>query len=252
MPCFALPPRVQRAITAGFMIMTAIVATALQDAWAASPDFKALIAAPDRSEADRKNDEKRNPLQLLAFTGVETGMTVVDMGAGAGYSTEMMARSVGPTGKVYGQNTQARERFEERLKTPVMKNVVALNRPYDDPIPADVTNVDLITFFFAYHDVTFQEVDRGAMNRKMFQALKPGGHLVIADHSARAGEGTTVGKTLHRIEEAALRREVEAAGFVMVAVGDFLRNPQDKRDVTSGKSPVRVDEFVIKFQKPAK
>jgi len=189
---------------------------------------------------------------LLAFTGVEIGMTVVDMGAGAGYSTEMMARSVGPTGKVYGQNTQARERFEERLKTPIMKNTVALNRPYDDPIPADVTNVDLITFFFAYHDVTYQEVDRAAMNRKMFQALKPGGHLVIADHSARAGEGTTVGKTLHRIEEAALHREVEAAGFVVVAVGDFLRNPEDKRDVTSGKSPVRVDEFVIKFQKPAK
>lgn len=252
MPCFAMPPRVQRAIIAGLLIVTGIIATALQPAQAATPDFKALIAAPDRSEADRKNDEKRNPLQLLAFTGVETGMTVVDMGAGAGYSTEMMARSVGPTGKVYGQNTQARERFEERLKTPIMKNVVALNRPYDDPIPAEVTNVDLITFFFAYHDVTFQEVDRAAMNRKMFQALKPGGHLVIADHSARAGEGTSVGKTLHRIEEAALRREVEAAGFVLVASGDFLRNPEDKRDVTSGKSPVRVDEFVLKFQKPAK
>lgn len=252
MPCFAIPPRVQGAITAGFMIITAITALALQPAWAASPDFKALIAAPDRSEADRKNDERRNPLQLLAFTGVETGMTVVDMGAGAGYSTEMMARSVGPTGKVYGQNTQARERFEERLKTPAMKNAVALNRPYDDPIPAEIKNVDLITFFFAYHDVTFMEVDRAAMNRKMFEALKPGGHLVIADHSARAGEGTTVGKTLHRIEESALRREVEAAGFVVVAVGDFLRNPQDPRDVSSGKSPVRVDEFVIKFQKPMK
>lgn len=252
MPRIAMLPRVLRAVAAGFVIMAAVSAATVQQASAASPDFKALFSAPDRSAADLKNDERRNPLHLFPFTGVEIGMTVIDMGAGGGYSTEMMARSVGPTGKVYGQNTQARERFEERLKTPVMKNVVALIRPYDDPIPADVTGVDLITFFFAYHDVTFQEVDRAAMNRKMFQALKPGGHLIIADHSAKAGDGTTVGKTLHRIEEAALRREIEAAGFVLVASGDFLRNPADTRDVPVSKSPVPVDEFVLKFQKPAK
>ena len=164
----------------------------------------------------------------------------------------MMARSVGPTGKVYGQNAVLRERFEERLKTPVMKNTVSVVRLFDDSIPAEVNDLDLITFFFAYHDVTFMEVDRAVMNRKMFQALKPGGHLVIADHSAKAGDGTTVGKTLHRIEEAALRKEIEAAGFVLVGSGDFLRNPEDMRDVTVGKSPVRVDEFVLRFQKPAK
>lgn len=248
----AMPPRAFWAITAGLLIMVAVFAAAVHQATAASPDFAALLAAPDRSEADLKNDLRRNPMQLLAFTGVETGMKVIDMGAGGGYSTELMARAVGPSGRVYGQNTQARERFDERLKTPAMKNVTPLVRPYDDPVPADVTGIDLITFFFAYHDVTFQEVDRAAMNRKMFQALKPGGHLIIADHSAKAGDGTTVGKSLHRIEEAALRREVEAAGFVLVGSGDFLRNPEDKRDVTVGKSPVRVDEFVLKFQKPAR
>ena len=127
------------------------------------------------------------------------------------------------------------------------------NKPSQfNPVPAEVNDLDLITFFFAYHDVSFMEVDRAVMNRKMFQALKPGGHLVIADHSAKAGEGTTVGKSLHRIEEAALRKEIEAAGFVLVASGDFLRNPEDTRDVPVNKSPVRIDEFVLKFQKPAK
>jgi len=53
-------------------------------------------------------------------------------------------------------------------------------------------------------------VDRAEMNRKLYPALKPGGTLVIADHSARAGDGVSVGKTFHRIEESALRREVEA------------------------------------------
>ena len=91
------------------------------------------------------------------------------------------------------------------MKTDAMKNVVALARPFDDPLPADVANVDLITFFFFYHDTTYMAVDRAAMNKKLFAALKPGGFLVIADHSAKPGAGTSVGKTLHRIEESALR-----------------------------------------------
>ena len=94
-------------------------------ALAASPDFTALIASPDRSDADRQTDKRRNPVRLLAFTGAESGMTVLDMGAGGGYSTELMARAVGPSGKVYGQNAQERERFVERLKTPAMKKPVA-------------------------------------------------------------------------------------------------------------------------------
>jgi predicted methyltransferase len=94
-------------------------------------------------------------------------------------------------------------------------------------------------------------VDRAEMNRKLYAALKPGGMLVIADHSARPGDGTSVGKTLHRIEESALRHEVEAAGFKFVAEGDFWRHPEDTRDFSIQPSPNKpVDEFVLKFQKP--
>jgi len=93
-------------------------------------------------------------------------------------------------------------------------------------------------------------VDRAEMNRKLFAALKPGGFLVIADHSARAGDGTTVGKTLHRIEESTLRQEIEAAGFKLVDEGNFLRHPEDPRDAAVFKPKVPVDEFVLKYQKP--
>ena len=82
-----------------------------------------------------------------------------------------------------------------------MKNVVADIRPFDDPVPPEVGDFDLITFLFFYHDTTYMSVDRAEMNRKLFAALKPGGLLLIADHSALPGQGTTVGKTLHRIEE---------------------------------------------------
>jgi predicted methyltransferase len=193
---------------------------------------------------------------MLAFTGVKEGMRVLDMEANAGYSTELLARAVGPTGKVWAQDPAAiierfvKDKFDNRAKSPAMKNVVHVIRDFDDPIPPDVSNLDMITFFYAYHDVTYMPVDRARMNAKMFAALRPGGTLIIADHSAKQGEGTTVAKTLHRIEEATLRQEIEAAGFKFVAEGDFLHHPEDPRDAPVFKPAVPVDEFVLKYRKP--
>ena len=241
------------------IILLAVAMVAALSVTAPAPsfaqDYAAIIAAPDRVDADRQTDQRRDPVKLLTFTGVRTGMTVLDMGAGGGYSTELMARAVGPTGKVYGQdsaeaNARAKERFEARMKTDAMKNVVALARPFDDPLPAEVSGLDLITFFFFYHDTTYMAVDRAAMNKKLFAALKPGAFLVIADHSAKPGTGTSVGKTLHRIEESTLKSEVEAAGFKLAGEADFLRHPEDPRDEPIFRPKVPVDEFVLKFQKP--
>lgn len=251
MPRTAKIPRAFLVITTGLGLL-AMTAAGVPSALAASPDFAALVAAPDRSDADKQTDQRRDPVKLLGFTGVESGMKVLDMGAGGGYSTELLARAVGPNGAVYGQDAQTRDRFEARAKSPAMKNVVYVVRPFDDPIPPGVGNLDLITFFFFYHDVTYMPVDRAVMNRKLFEALKPGGYLVVADHSGPAGSGTTVGKTLHRIEESALRKEIEAAGFTFVSEGGFLRHPEDPRDKPVFKPAVPVDEFVLKFQKPAR
>ena len=220
------------------------------------PDYAAIVASPDRTEADRQTDARRKPELLLAFAGVRQGMNVLDMGAGAGYSTELLARAVGPNGRVYAQESpnaspRARERFDERAKTPPMRNAVRVLREYDDPVPPDVRDLDLITFFFAYHDTAFMAVDRAKMNRALFDALKPGGILVVSDHSAQPGAGTSAVKTLHRIEESTLRREIEAAGFKLIAEADFLRNPGDLRDAIVFRPQTPVDEFVLKFVKPA-
>jgi predicted methyltransferase len=219
------------------------------------PDYRAIVASPDRSEADRQTDQRRKPELLLAFTGARPGMKVLDVGAGGGYSTELLARAVGPHGTVYAQDSpavplRARERFDERAKTPAMRSVVRVLRDFDDPVPPTVRDLDLVTFFFAYHDTAFMAVDRARMNRALFDALKPGGVLVVSDHSAQPGAGTSVAKTLHRIEESALRREIEAAGFRLVAEADFLRNPADARDAIVFRPQVPVDEFVLKFVKP--
>jgi predicted methyltransferase len=239
---------VSLSMLAGFSVATA------QDAKA--PDFEAIIAAPDRSDADRQTDQRRQPAKMLAFTGIKAGMKVLDMGAGAGYSTELLARAVGAGGGgVYAQESAAvmervKDKFDIRAQNPAMKNVVHVIRNYDDPIPPGVGGLDLITFFFAYHDVTYMPADRAEMNKKMFAALKPGGLLVIADHSARAGDGINVAKTLHRIEESTLRQEIEASGFKFAGAADFLRHPEDPRDAAVFGPQVPVDEFVLKYQKP--
>lgn len=220
-----------------------------------APDYAAIINAPDRTDADRKNDDRREPVKLLAFTGVRPGWKVLDMAAGAGYSTEIMARGAAPNGTVYAQNppdllARAKDGFTARMQHPAMKSVIAVARPFDDPLPANVTDLDLITFFFGYHDTTYMPVDRAKMDKAMFNALKPGGYLVVADYAAAPGAGTTVGKTFHRIEESALKSELQAAGFKLVDEGNFLRNPNDTHDFVIFNPKIPIDIFVVKFQKP--
>src|SRR5918911_1365913 len=110
-----------------FLLATANIALAQG---APAPDYAAIVAAPDRAEADRAADVRRKPAQLLAFTGVRPGMKVLDMETSAGYSAELLARAVGPTGTVYAQDSAAvierfvKDKFDIRAKKPVMKNVV--------------------------------------------------------------------------------------------------------------------------------
>lgn len=249
------PGAPRRAILAAAVAVATFVISGAASAPAA-PDYAAILGAPDRSDADRQADKRRDPLPFLSFAGLKEGMRVLDMGAGGGYSTELIARVVGPGGRVFGQNPpdkfeRARTAFAKRAEQPAMKNAAALLRPYDDPVSADTRDLDAITFLFFYHDTTYIDVDRAEMNRKLFAALKPGGVLVIADHSAKAGADLSVAKTLHRIDESVVRREVEAAGFKLVAEGDFWRAAADARDTPIQPPPPEpVDNFVLKFVKP--
>ena len=88
------------------------------------------------------------------------------------------------------------------------------------------------------------------MNRTIFAALKPGGVYVVADHAGRDGTGIAEAGTLHRVEEAFVVREVEAAGFRLAERGRFLSNPADPRDRNTPEPPMPKDEFVVKFVKP--
>lgn len=212
----------------------------------------AIVASPERSAADRANDARRKPVEMLSFIGVRPGMTVLDVSAGGGYTSELLARAVGPGGKVYAQSPKPSPRLLDRLKSPALANIVVASRRFDDPVPPEVARnaLDLVTLMFNYHDFGHLGVDRARVNRAVFEGLKPGGLYVIADHSGRPGTGISESGTLHRIEEEFLRKEVEAAGFRLAEIGDFLRNPSDPRDRETPGPGQPKDEFVLKFVKP--
>src|SRR5262245_54840148 len=250
-----------------------------------------IVASPDRSEADRTNDRRRKPEQMLAFIGIRPGILALDLSAAGGYTTELLARTIGPSGTVYGHSRPpgqtpppppAPERSRHpaappsaapaapaaaRRPSPValaerdgkLKSsgvpaaaIVAVTRPFEDPVPPELAaeRIDLVTLMFNYHDMGHLGVDRAAMNRAVFRALKPGGLYVIADHAGRPGTGISESGTLHRIEEAFLRQEVEAAGFRLGEEEMFLRNPNDPRDKNTPDPPQPKDEFVLKFIRP--
>lgn len=221
-----------------------------------SERIKAILASPDRSQADRDADARRHPAELLAFAEVRPGMSVLDMGAGGGYTAELLARAVGPQGRVIAQNDPVVfERFLKstvptRFATKVMGNVQHVVRPTDDPLPPGAGPLDLVTMAYFYHDTVWLKRDRPKMNKVILDALKSGGTLIIVDHAGNPGTGITQTESVHRIEESVVRSELAAAGFEFVADAGFLRNPADPRDTPFFKATIPVDGFVLKFRKP--
>jgi predicted methyltransferase len=211
---------------------------------------QAVIASPIRTDQDRRMDASRNPAAFLPFTGVEPGMTVLDVSAGGGYTSQLLALSVGPGGRLFAQRPAPGDALTKRLADHPQPNFVPVYRPFEDPVPSDAPKLDLVTLVNNYHDFTYQPIDRAKMNQRIYAALKPGGWFVIVDHSAKPGTGLTVARTLHRIERDAVVAEVTQAGFVLDAEGRFLSNPSDTRETSSGDGQINTDKFVLRFVKP--
>lgn len=241
-----------RTIFAVFLTLSLLAAAPATIAQTA-PNYAAIVAAPDRSEADRKLDRNREPAQWLAYLGVRPGMKVLDIFGVVGWKAELIARAVAPGGTVYEQNSdRAFTHFKDAIETrqKAHANLVSVARPFEDPAPPGIRDFDLVEFFYAYHDTTYLGVDRPKMFKAIFAALKPGGYFIMGDYSAKPGSGTSAVKTLHRSDEALATAEIEAAGFKLVGHGDFLRHPEDKRETHSHSSASPVDVYVLKFQKP--
>lgn len=230
----------------------------------AAPDpVAAALAAEARPEADRARDAGRKPGEVLAFFGVEPGMTVLDLFSGGGYYTEIAARLVGPSGRVIAHNNQAyldyaAEEIAARYAGGRLANVARLNGSVTD-LELKPASVDVALLMLAYHDLYFRpedgswpRIDGPAMLELIHRSLRPGGILGVVDHAGSPDITMEEIGRLHRIDERRLVREIEAAGFELVASSDILRNPRDGRLLPMYDPEIRgrTDRLVLKFRKP--
>ena len=225
-----------------------------------TPTAAQIVANPDRTEHDRKLDAGRKPIETLTFFALSPGMHVADLGAGGGYTTELIARAVGPSGVIVAQDTpnwgvaELEKIWKARLARPGLSNTTHVMRQWDDPLPPEANALDEVTFVCAYHDVVAEKSDPNKLDRAVFAALKSGGTFTIIDNSAKDGSGVADCEKLHRIDEKVVRDDVLRAGFKLAGEADFLRNTGDTRDWNAdpGADPRThtQDRFVVKFVKP--
>ena len=245
-------------IRAAVSSLALILAASAAHAAAPGP-IDSAIADTTRPAADRDRDAARKPAEMLAFAGVKPGMVVVDMLPGSGYFTRLFSDVVGPTGKVVdyapdeflAKVTKALDGANAVAAEPNHKNVQVLHDPALAPGPANIA--DVVWTSQNYHDLhNVPGLDLVAFNKVLYGIVRPGGVYVVLDHSAPAGSGVSDTSTLHRIDEAVVRKEVEAAGFVFDGESKVLANPADPRTAKVFDPSIRghTDQFILRFRKP--
>jgi len=243
-------------------LIATVIALALAAPAAAqtvSPALQAALSAPNRTDAEKARDAIRKPAELLAFAGVKPGDKVADFIMGGGYFTKILAGVVGPNGRVYAYQPAEFIGFraaygEEQDKavaglanvTPLRPSLASFS--FAEPLDAIVTVQN-------YHDLHLKMAPpgfAGVVAKKLFDSLKPGGTLLVVDHVANADPELKAPDTLHRIDPAAARKEIEGAGFVFDGSLDILRRTDDPHTTNVFDPSIRgkTDQFVHRYRKP--
>lgn len=222
--------------------------------------IQTAISNPDRSAEDRERDARSRPDAVLALMNIGPGDTAADVFGGGGYYAELMAGVVRPEGEVILQNNTpyskwVMESLQEKYIDSAVPGIRVLISEVDD-LQLGESTLDAALMVMSFHDLYYYNPDRGWGNTdvplflgQLHKALKPGGRLVIVDHSAKPGTGRAAAQDLHRIDEAFVREQIEQAGFTFVASSEVLRNPADDRSKLVFDKSLRgsTDRFILAF-----
>ena len=240
-------------------LVAASVLAAPVFAQAPADPVAAAIADTTRPPDDVARDAARKPAVLLAFADVKPGMAVVDWVPGGGYFTRLFADVVGDEGKVYAWvPAELKDKYDLGKSAEAIaiqhRNVLAVIEPM--LATTSIRDADIVWTSQNYHDLHtkgFGDVDTLVFNKQVFDMLKPGGYYIVVDHRAADGAPVEVAESLHRIDPAIVKREVEAAGFVFDSESVALANPADDHTLNVFDEKVRghTDQFIYKFRKPA-
>ena len=216
-------------------------------------EIAAALAAGDRPDEHRERDAGRQVAEVIAFSRVAPGERVLDLASGGGYLTRLFSTIVGPAGAVVAQNPPSLvDRIQPALDTVLADrpNVSAMPAAFD-ALEGAAESYDLVVLSRFYHDVILLG-GREAMNAQVFALLKPGGRYFVTDHAAEAGSGERDVDPLHRVDPELVRREVEAAGFVLIDETDALTNPDDDLTTNIFDDAIRgrTSQFAFLFEKP--
>jgi predicted methyltransferase len=228
----------------------------------AADRYDAALTQPARPAADAQRDALDHPAELLRLAGIAPGMHVADVLAGSGYYSELLSSVVGPSGKVLLINNAAYDAWSDGLNARLAGNRL----PNVEHVTVDLNHMslpahslDAVLLIKVYHDLywvstkkdEWPAIDPGAVLTQLARALKPGGKLLLVDHSAKEGTGASAATSLHRIDEAYAIKDFEAHGFKVVAKSDLLRRVDDARDQLTYKGPMvgKTDRFVVVFRK---
>jgi predicted methyltransferase len=229
-------------------------------AMAAVPDnVTAAVNDSRRPDADRKLDPERKPADMLLIARIRPGERVMDMIPGGGYFTRLFAVAVGSKGYVYAYQPVEWDNHRKGKPAAVLavapdyKNVSVIDAPINKLVAPEA--LDVVWTSQNYHDLHndfAKPADLAVINKAVFDALKPGGVYVVLDHAAQDGSGLRDTNTLHRIDEAAVKSEVEAAGFKLASESKVLRNPDDPHTKIVFDDSIRhkTDQFILVFRKP--
>jgi predicted methyltransferase len=248
-----------RNLTISILVAVAVAGAAVA---AGAPAYlTAALGDQKRPPADSSRDVARHPAELLALGEVRPGQKVADFMMGGGYFTRILSPAVGEKGHVYAYQSAEFIGFRAAYGTDQTKvvadysNVTPLTAPVASAGLPD--GLDLVLTVQNYHDLHLNRFPAGtadAANKEIFKALKPGGIYLIVDHAAAPGTPTDdAANKLHRIDEAVVKTEVEAAGFKLVTEDDkLLADPNDPHDKSVFDPSIRgkTDQFVLKFRKP--